>query len=55
MLDLGQLKEIFLTCEFSSLKSAKDLKELSGFAIVNIGYPHSDLFILHKNPYSTSL
>ena len=45
---------LFMTL-FISLKSAKDLKEPSGLAMVNMGHAHSELLIFLNTPYEQNL
>jgi hypothetical protein len=52
---LGIGKVFLLILLFSSLRSAKDLKDLSGLDIVNMGHAYSYLFTFCNTPKSTSL
>ena len=52
---LGNWYGFLFTTLFTSLKSAKDLKEPSGFAMVNMEHSHSELLIFLNTPYEHNL
>ena len=52
---LGNGKGCCFIYEFSSLQSARDLKDPSGLFIANMGHAHLDLFIFLKIPSSHNL
>jgi hypothetical protein len=55
-LALERVYSVLFILLFSSVKSANDLKDLSGLDIGgNIGHAHSDVFTFCNTPKSTSL
>jgi hypothetical protein len=51
---LGNGYGFLLITFFTSLRSAKDRKDLSGFEIVNKGHTHLELLIFLSTPYEHS-
>jgi hypothetical protein len=51
---LGNGYGFLLITLLTSLRSAKDRREPSGFEIVNIGHAHSELLIFLSTPYEQS-